>query len=148
MPPHIKINPTSLLFWKTATNSKNDSEIWKKLYISLQSLSSQIHWYIKHFTWINFHASLFVWIFFGLRPKFRKLIWNLQKKVFISLYSLLRRIHWCITHYNLINILASLFFWRIIGFRPKIRKRIRNLKKKTFHSFVELVKTNPLMYNI
>ena len=35
----------------------------------------------------------------------------------------------------------------IFCFWPIIRERIRNLKKKNFHWFVELVKTNPLMYN-
>ena len=34
-----------------------------------------------------------------------------------------------------------------IGFRPKIRKRIQNLKK-ALHELVELVETNPLMYNM
>ena len=82
---------------KIAVNSKNDSEIWKKLSISLKSSSRRIYWYITHCNLINIHASLLFWIFFGFRPIIRK------------------------------------------------TKKIRNLKK----SFsLELLETDPLMYNI
>ena len=46
-----------------------------------------------------------------------------------------------------INIHASLFVQTFFGFPPKFRKRIKKLKR-AFHLFVELIETNPLMYNI
>ena len=52
-----------------------------------------------------------------------------------------------ITHCTLINIHASLFAQIFLSFRPKFRKLIWNLKK-AFHYYVELDKTNPLLYNI
>ena len=87
---------------------------------------------------INIHV---VWTFFNFRPIIWKRNWNL-KKVFHLFVDLVKRIH-C----NLINIHASLFFWKKSAFGQKFENEFE-IFKKAISSFIELIKTNPLMYYI
>ena len=50
--------------------------------------------------------------------------------------------------YTLLNIHELLFIWKNFYFQPKISKMNSKFEKKASYYFVELVETNPLMYNI
>ena len=72
------------------------------------------------------------------------------EKNFPLVVELLRKIHWYITHCILIFDQYSRFAIRLKKFRFSVKNAKTNYSKvdKALHLSVELVETNPLMYNI